>query len=80
MKKYLASCDRTEASVAVLVRDCDAREITVKPPLSYCLTEGGIYECEEEAGRIVSVFHLTEEEARRREASLSRLAGIYGKK
>ncbi|MBE6670504.1 MAG: hypothetical protein E7601_09920 [Ruminococcaceae bacterium] len=76
---FIASCDRKEGTVAVLIRDGDEREFTVRAPLSACLTEGGVYECCEEGGRIVRVLHLTKEEKKRREASVSLLSRLFGK-
>ena len=75
-RKFTASCDRIECEIAVLIEDENEKEHKIYSPLSGALVEGGVYECTLSENRIVSVFHLTDAERERREASRKLLARL----
>ncbi len=78
-KSVLLVCDRKEGDVAVLLSD-EGEEIKVLSSLSLSLSEGGVYRCVLERGKVVLAERDEEEEARRREASASLLSRLFGKK
>ena len=78
-KNFIASCDRIECGIAVLIEDENEKEHKVYPPLSSMLIEGGVYECCIIGDRVVSVTHLTKTEKERRERAREVLMRLTSK-
>lgn len=72
--EFTASCDRVESGplgkIAVLIRDDDEKEYTLKPSASDNMCEGRVYLCREANGDVTVIKRLTGlEEKRKKEAA-----------